>query len=207
MQPAFNDADGEGAAEGGGGSAQALAALEVALCERHEQHISVLRCLGKSMVEGVSASAMMASVVRLYKQLAALFKWVQVAWAKPAPSAQLQKMLSQLQGDAGLGPTVYSFISFHSQQTAGEKVSDSKVKREATMVPKMVQEMEKFELVVLKLAKKSGVDLLRHMKKAHPPAHVAPPPPLAPPTSHPCHVPLAPPHPISPRSGGENPKP
>ena len=45
-------------------------------------------------------------------------------------------------------------------------MTEARVKREAAMVPKLIQEMEKFEQVAVKLSKKSEVDLLQYMKKA-----------------------------------------
>ena len=107
----------------------------------------------------------MTSVLRLYRVVGSLFRFVATP-AKPDISPQLVTMLGQLAGDQGLGPAVYQFISFANAQPWGEGVTEGKVKREAAMVPRMIQEMEKFELLVVKLNKKSGVDLMCHMKKA-----------------------------------------
>jgi len=171
VNPAFafasegDDAADAADAAGGGGRAAQLATLEASLCERHGYQIAVLRCLAKSCVEGPPALHLMTSVLRLYRVVGSLFRFV-AAPAKPEISPQLVKMLGQLAGDQGLGPAVYQFISFANAQPWGEGVTEGKVKREAAMVPRMIQEMEKFELVVVKLNKKSGVDLMRHMKKA-----------------------------------------
>jgi len=169
VKPAFapegeDAADAAGGGGGGGGAAQ-LATLEAALCERHGQQISVLRCLAKSCVEGPPALHLMTSVLRLYRVVGSLFRFVATP-AKPDISPQLVTMLGQLSGEQGLGPAVYQFISFANAQPWGEGVTEGKVKREAAMVPRMIQEMEKFELLVVKLNKKSGVDLMCHMKKA-----------------------------------------
>ena len=167
LAPEGDDAAGDGGdgGGGGGGGAAQLATLEAALWERHGQQIAVLRCLAKSCVEGPPALHLMTSVLRLYRAVGGLFRFVATP-AKPAVSPQLVTTLGQLAGDQGLGPAVYQFISFANAQPWGEGVTEGKVKREAAMVPRMIQEMEKFELLVVKLNKKSGVDLMCHMKKA-----------------------------------------
>ena len=123
----------------------------------------MLRLLAKSQLTGGQGHAVMRGCLRMYTLQTKLFRWVEQP-KKPRISEQLTTMLAQLAGDKGLGESVYHLISFAGQSKAGS--TGAAVKREQTMVPKLVGEMEKLELMVVKLTKKTDVDVLRFLKRA-----------------------------------------
>uniref|UniRef100_A0A7S0Q653 FANCI solenoid 4 domain-containing protein n=1 Tax=Coccolithus braarudii TaxID=221442 RepID=A0A7S0Q653_9EUKA len=95
-------------------------------------------------VEGSTGQQLLRLCGATFRQLEALYKWTSTV------SARLEGLISLVSHE--LQPALYRVISYTSTCQQGESLA--KVKREAKLIPSLVQQVEKWEATVVKLSKK-----------------------------------------------------
>lgn len=149
-----------GSGGGSGASAEVYKEFFDALVVRASDLASVLDSLcSSSMASGPASDVTIKTLVHLYKVLGSIVKVAEAA--KTPPPEALVRLVRQV---VALSQHAYSLVSY--LQTYAVASSANRISKELKLIPSLVYAIEQYEVLVLSLAKASGVNLARNMRRS-----------------------------------------
>jgi Fanconi anemia group I protein len=134
--------------------------LECACINRFSAIIEVVNVLNRCSIEGIAAETVMTTTESMFKTLFVLVR--KVTSVGKLPGSNFDRMIEKL--GSSVYKSMYDFI-YNMVKCQESTASKAKINKEARIIPNLVFQVERVEGLLIKAAKATKQDFLRHLRR------------------------------------------
>jgi len=134
--------------------------LEGACINRFSAIIEVVNVLNRCSIEGIAAETVMTTTESMFKTLFVLVR--KVTSVGKLPGSNFDRLIEKL--GSSVYKSMYDFI-YNMVKCQESTASKAKINKEARIIPNLVFQVERVEGLLIKAAKTTKQDFLRHLRR------------------------------------------